>query len=127
MKTILLLISIVISLPLFAIEYNWSKWEEQCGRERTQLELNQCAYQQFLSSNNQLNVVYEKTINSLTLQKQKKLRTEQRLWLNKRDSSCLTQTNEEAAGGSIWPMLYQLCRAGETDRRIKQLRKLISH
>ncbi|WP_444922103.1 lysozyme inhibitor LprI family protein [Microbulbifer sp. CnH-101-G] len=128
MKVILLLSGLTISPSLFAIDYNWSKWQEQCNqRERTQLELNQCAHQQFLSSDNHLNKVYQQVLDSLTPQQQKKLRAEQRLWLQARDPDCKVAANNEALGGSIWPMLYELCRAEKTDVRIRELRKWISH
>jgi uncharacterized protein YecT (DUF1311 family) len=128
MTVVLLLSTLMISPSLFAIDYNWSKWQEQCNpRERTQLELNQCARQQFLSSDNHLNKVYQQALDSLTPQQQKRLRAEQRLWLQARDPDCKSEANNEAFGGSIWPMLYELCRADKTDLRIRELRKWISH
>ncbi|WP_299589535.1 lysozyme inhibitor LprI family protein [uncultured Microbulbifer sp.] len=114
---------LLLTYSLVGIDYDWNKWQEQCNpEERTQLELNKCAHQQFLLSDSELNDTYKLILRSLRPEQQQQLRAEQGLWLKARDSKCRAQADDEAAGGSIWPMLYELCRASVTQHRTQELR-----
>ena len=77
----------------------------------------------FENIDRELNVIYKQLKGSMPESKQKTLQNEQRAWLKKRDPMCRKKASDEAEGGSMWPMLYQSCRATSTQARIKQLKQ----
>lgn len=51
-------------------------------------------------------------------------RTAQRTWLAFRDAQCAAEADEEARGGTLYPLIYIGCRTQMTRQRIAQLRSL---
>lgn len=124
MRVITLAVTLLaVSVSALAVGYDSDKWQSQCRLdEPTQAELNQCAERHFQARDAELNRVYSATMQSLPDGQRERLREEQRAWLKSRDSDCVAQTKTEAGGGSIGPMLYELCRAEATEHRTRQLR-----
>ena len=101
-----------------------SAWaEEQCHYEGTQAQMNVCAFRDFKVTDQELNRVYKKLMDSLIPERQKKLREEQRAWLKERDPKCQKDANDVAEGGSMWPMMFNGCLEELTKIRIEQLRQ----
>ena len=101
-----------------------SAWaEEQCNSEGTQAQMNVCAFRDFKVTDQELNRVYKKLMDSLIPERQKKLREEQRAWLKERDPKCQKDANDVAEGGSMWPMIFNGCLEELTKIRIEQLRQ----
>jgi len=86
--------------------------------------MNACAKRDYEAADKELNCVYGQLMRTLTPTKQKKLQKEQRAWLKERDPKCRKEANDEAEGGSMWPMLFDSCRETSTKARIKQLKQL---
>ncbi|KJV06655.1 hypothetical protein VZ94_09850 [Methylocucumis oryzae] len=101
----------------------WSQSNLECNYSGTQSQMNVCAEREFLTSDLELNQIYNELISCLIEKKFKTLLTEQRTWLRARDSKCKKLANNEAKGGSMWPMLFNSCRATSTKARIEQLKK----
>ncbi|GAB6140391.1 hypothetical protein JCM14076_11200 [Methylosoma difficile] len=101
----------------------WSQNHDACDYSGTQTQMNICAMQDFETEDAELNRVYKGLKHSLTRQKQGVLLEEQRAWLKERDPNCKKEANEEAEGGSMWPLLFESCRATSTKARIEQLKQ----
>lgn len=97
--------------------------DDECDYAGNQSQMDACAVRDFEIADRELNVIYKELMGSLPESKQKALQNEQRAWLKERDPKCRTEANDEAEGGSMWPMLYQSCRATTTQARIKALKK----
>jgi uncharacterized protein YecT (DUF1311 family) len=113
--------AVAVVMLVAANDAAWSQAPE-CNEDGTQIELTACAVRDFNTADAELNRVYKKLMDSLTTENQKRLRNEQRGWLKERDPKCKKETNAEAYGGSIWPMLYERCREKLTKDRTQQLR-----
>ena len=109
---------IIISQPLFAEEYMWGN---EC--DKNQGTMNDCSKEMFKFYDKKLNITYIKVMESLSSNKKNELLAEQRAWLKSRDSDCRTEATEEAEGGSMWPMIYDGCRAESTKERTSELNK----
>lgn len=115
------LVAIVVSM--LASYSAWSQNHDECDYSGTQTQMNICAMQDFETADAELNRVYKGLKHSLTPQKQADLLKEQRAWLKERDPNCKKEANEEAEGGSMWPLLFESCRATSTKARIEQLKQ----
>ena len=110
---------------------------DECAEPRTQSEMNRCAARDFRRADAELNRQWAATMKkmrtdesfSFTGDKRPsgdvKLREAQRAWLAFRDAQC-TVEGYQARGGSMEPMLYDICREELTRARTEQLRKLIT-
>jgi uncharacterized protein YecT (DUF1311 family) len=98
--------------------------DEDCNYAGTQTQMNACAKRDYEASDKELNRVYGQLMRNLTPTKQKKLQKEQRAWLKERDPKCRKEANDEAEGGSMWPMLFDSCRETSTKARIRLLKQL---
>lgn len=97
--------------------------DHKCNPEGKQSQLNACAENDFNNADRELNRVYQELISKLTSQKQASLRQEQRTWLKERAPNCRKEANAEAEGGSMWPMIFNFCRASATKERVQVLHK----
>lgn len=121
MKRIYIMAGVI--LPLFCQSTAWSLGNNECDYGGNQLQINQCAVRDFEAADRRLNVLYKTLKRSMPASKQKLLQNEQGAWLMTRDSTCEKEANDEAEGGSMWPMLYHSCRAHATQARIKILKQ----
>ncbi len=99
-------------------------WSFECDYGGNQSQMSACAVGDFETADRELNVIYKELMGSMPESKQKALQNEQRAWLKARDPKCEVEANDGAEeGGSMWPMLYQSCRANATQARIKILKQ----
>ena len=82
----------------------------------TQLEMNQCAANEYRSADKDLNAFYSK------LEKSKDLVSAERAWVAYRDAECAYQV-KAVEGGSMAPLVQASCLADLTKQRLKQLMK----
>ena len=80
----------------------------------TQIEMNQCAANDYLSADHELGILYSK------IDKSKELIAAERAWIAYRDAECAYQV-KAVEGGSIAPMVKSLCLTELTKQRSKQL------
>ena len=100
----------------------------ECNLEGNQAELNQCAYDDFLTADDALNDVYQKLIKKSKGDKTyiKQLRQAQRAWIKFRDAeldamfSC-AEEDIKLCWGSMVGMLYPSAKADLTEERTKKI------
>ena len=80
----------------------------------TQLEMNECAGQEFEVADKRLNDAYRK------LERSPELVAAEKAWIAFRDAECKYQA-KPYEGGSIQPTIYAGCLQSLTEDRIKQL------
>lgn len=94
----------------------------KCNNAGLQQEMNACAVQAFAAADKELNKVYKQLKASLNRSRQMELLEDERAWLNHLDTKCREAANEEAEGGSMWPMVFWQCKADATSERVETLR-----
>jgi uncharacterized protein YecT (DUF1311 family) len=95
----------------------------KCNESGTQQEMNACAELNFKAADRELNEVYANLKASLTSPQQAVLVLDERKWLESLDAQCRKSANDEAEGGSMWPMVFWQCKADTTKVRITALRR----
>jgi uncharacterized protein YecT (DUF1311 family) len=86
-----------------------------------QQTMNRQAEAEFEKADAQLNHVYKKILADLDAESQTKLKAAQRAWLTFRDAEAEFEADQDARGGSMYPMLYEGTRSRLTKARIKEL------
>jgi uncharacterized protein YecT (DUF1311 family) len=112
---------------------------QACGDAISQMELDQCAGQQYRKADARLNAIYHKTIDLMKgdladAQKDKdpnqikyvqqsidKLRAAEKAWVQYRDLHC-EGARHQYEGGCMNPMIWGFCMADTTLDRIKELK-----
>ena len=80
-----------------------------CASAQTQTDMNTCAAQQYQKSDAALNQVYDQLKAKLSDPKEQALLVAaEHAWIAYRDGECAFEINE-AAGGSIYPMVQAMC------------------
>lgn len=95
----------------------------------TQLEMNNCAHQEYVKADAEMNRVYKQLMSVLTADQAKdqtKLREAQRAWVKYRDANCESESSLNE-GGTIYPMVYDFCLASMTEERTKRLRDMLAN
>ena len=108
--------------------------EPDCRDPQAQIELNLCARMDFERADAELNRVYRDSIAGERQadreldpsydqrpSNESILREAQRAWVAFRDAQCTYESNGEARGGSMEPMVHSQCLARMTRERIAQL------
>lgn len=121
MKKILLPLTLLFSTLLFANTI-------QCKEDGNQMQMNQCAYEDFKKADKALNKVYKALRNKKKNDKAylANLKTSQRLWIKFRDAeldlifTCETGDKRQCFG-SMYPLLYNSEKAAITQQRVKGL------
>jgi uncharacterized protein YecT (DUF1311 family) len=90
------------------------------SQDLNQMQLDQCAGQDFQTSDAKLNALYKSMMTKYDAPNQTKLKTAEKAWLTYRDAECDYETNV-TAGGTINPMEVAICRTSKTQARIKEL------
>jgi uncharacterized protein YecT (DUF1311 family) len=85
-----------------------------------QMQLDQCAGQDFTAADAKLNVLYKTMMSKYDTANGAKLKAAERAWIAWRDAECDFETNG-TTGGSINAMEDTMCRTGKTNARIKEL------
>jgi len=111
-----------ILLPLFFPASTTTAFAEvNCANAISQIDLNECAYNEYKTSDNELNRVYKIYMNKTNETRKKSLVTLQKQWLKYRDLSC----EHEASyfqGGNAQPMVYSSCLRNLTENQIKLIK-----
>jgi uncharacterized protein YecT (DUF1311 family) len=110
----------------------WADDEIKCNKDGTQLELNVCAYDEFLAADKELNDVYQSLIKKEAGDKAfiSKLRLAQKAWLAFRDAElearfACADANVKVCWGSMEPMLFSYRKAELTRERTQHLQQIL--
>jgi uncharacterized protein YecT (DUF1311 family) len=93
---------------------------DPCAAARNQLELTECAVQQYKKADANLNRAYKVLLISLDQEHQVKLKAAQRAWIASRDADCDLEASQ-ALHGSMEGQLRYMCLEDEAAARIKSL------
>lgn len=127
MKKILLalMLALLSSTTLFANEI-------QCKENGNQMELNQCAYDEFKEADKELNKIYNEVREKHKKDKLylKNLKTSQKLWLKFLDTELDTiyscdEDHKRICFGSMYPLLYNGSKTELTQDRTEQLKRYL--
>jgi len=127
MKQVITLLAFLASVSLFANDI-------QCKEDGNQIEINQCAYEEFQKADAELNKIYAEVRkrnqdDQLFL---KNLKTSQKLWLKFLDTelnaifSC-PEGNQRICFGSMFPLLYNGSKTELTHDRTIQLKRYLQN
>jgi uncharacterized protein YecT (DUF1311 family) len=107
--------------PAQAAEPRRSAQFERCYNDpdSTTLSLRQCIGEEFKRQDARLNGAYAQAMRNLDTAAQARLRTAQRAWIAFRDADC--QAVLAANGGTMAPMLADLCYLDRTAQRADEL------
>ena len=98
--------------------------KQDCGQLATQLDMNQCAAENYGISDKALNQVYQEVMQGLDADAKAQLTTAEERWIVFRDAECKFET-DRFAGGSIVPLIQASCMERITDNRIAELRQAV--
>ena len=98
--------------------------KQDCGQLATQLDMNQCAAENYSISDKALNQVYQEVIQDLDTGAKAQLTTAEERWIVFRDAACKFEANR-FEGGSIAPLIQASCMERITDNRIAELRQTV--
>ena len=118
-------LSLLINVPIVAAA--------ECNPSGSQLEMNQCALEDFEKIDTELNRVWQQLLekeqaNPAYIQK---LRAAQRAWISFRDAEVAAMfacedTNPRHCWGSMYPMLYHAMLGELTEERARRLKLYLS-
>ncbi|MGG2018800.1 lysozyme inhibitor LprI family protein [Pseudomonas sp. AO-1] len=97
-----------------------------CANASDQATMNQCAGQEFKSTDKELNVVYQQITGRLkdNPDRKKLLVGAQRAWIGFRDTECKFSASG-VEGGSVYPLIYSNCLTAVTKARIEALKQYL--
>ncbi|MEO1182669.1 MAG: lysozyme inhibitor LprI family protein [Cyanobacteria bacterium J06636_28] len=98
--------------------------KQDCGQLATQLDMNQCAAENYSISDKALNQVYQEVMQDLDAGAKAQLTTAEERWIIFRDAECKFET-ARFEGGSIAPLIQASCMERITDNRIAELRQAV--
>jgi uncharacterized protein YecT (DUF1311 family) len=90
------------------------------SQELNQMQLDQCAGQDFDKADAKLNTLYKTMMSKYDATNGALLKAAERAWIAYRDAQCDFATNG-TAGGTINSMMDTMCRTEQTNARIKEL------
>ena len=121
--------TVLIFLSLSGFAY-----ADGCNPGGTQLEINQCAQQEFERSDQQLNVTYQALIKKMQHDPRyvERLREAQRQWIKYRDAELdamfvCAEENVRICWGSMFDLLYSNAKSDLTRERTHRLQGYIDH
>ena len=97
-----------------------------CANASDQATMNQCAGQEFKSTDKELNAMYQQIIGRLkdNPDRKKLLVGAQRAWIGFRDTECKFSASG-VEGGSVYPLIYSNCLTVVTKARIEALKQYL--
>ena len=97
-----------------------------CANASDQATMNQCAGQEFKSTDKELNAMYQQIIGRLkdNPDRKKLLVGAQRAWIGFRDTECKFSASG-VEGGSVYPLIYSNCLTTVTKARIEALKQYL--
>lgn len=98
-----------------------------CANASDQATMNQCAGQEFKSTDKELNVLYQQITGRLkdNPDRKKLLVGAQRAWIGFRDTECKFSASG-VEGGSVYPLIYSNCLTAVTKARIEALKQYLT-
>jgi uncharacterized protein YecT (DUF1311 family) len=116
--------AVVVSL-LILVAWNVQAFESSdiCPHSRSQAELNECAARTAKASDASLAKFYADYIKRLSPDQVQLFQASTTDWLRYRESNCRFQSSG-VAGGSVYPMIFDLCIAEQSEMRLRALREL---
>ena len=132
--------SVAFSLAVFSIASPHTAIAQSddmnCSDPQTQIEMNICSGMELEAADVELNAIWplaRKTNDAFAeyLPEERKsdvksLLKAQRAWIKFRDAHCASVALPNA-GGTIYPLIYNSCRADVTRQRTEQLRELVDN
>ncbi|MEQ9945601.1 lysozyme inhibitor LprI family protein [Pectobacterium aroidearum] len=114
------------AIALFALLPLTQVAAADCGNASTQLDMSQCAADEYKKVDGELNRLYQNVVKRLVIEEHKALlKSAQRKWIAYRDADCEFQTFP-TTGGSIHGMLYSQCLTQKTAERVKEFKSMLS-
>lgn len=86
--------------------------------EKSQLSMNVCSFRNFIEVDLEMTKVLEETLRNLPESCRQELIDQQDSWAKSRFVDCSREADQEAAGGSMRPMIFTYCETKATERRI---------
>ena len=129
---IIIVVAVILFGGVFAYQYFATKFQQNQIQNKnsnpescldtavSQLDLNICANNLYLSANEKLNNLYKKIIDKLNVDASNQLDVAEQSWIKTRDETCKVISIMDD-GGSIAPMNLGLCLESSTNYRIKEL------
>lgn len=114
-----------IIIALLAMSSPFHVLALDCKNAKTQLDMNQCANEEYKKVDGELNMLYQDVLKRTSNEQTKRLKIAQNKWIEYRDADCKFQTSQ-FVGGSIHPMVYSHCLAEKTENRINEFKKALS-
>ncbi|MEO0542096.1 MAG: lysozyme inhibitor LprI family protein [Cyanobacteria bacterium P01_A01_bin.105] len=96
--------------------------KQDCGQLATQLDMNQCAAENYSISDKALNRVYQEVRQGLGEAATARLTTAEERWIVFREAHCNFES-DRFEGGSIAPLIQASCMEQITDNRIAELQQ----
>jgi uncharacterized protein YecT (DUF1311 family) len=93
--------------------------------ERYQLNMNICAFRDFVQKDIELKKVADLKIKSLPTGCKNRFKNSQAQWEQQRAAQCNKEADEEAEGGSMRPMIYSECSTAAAAARIQELQLIM--
>lgn len=90
------------------------------SQDLNQMQLDQCAGQDFTKSDAKLNRLYRDMLGRYDAANGAKFKAAERAWIAWRDAECDYETNG-TAGGTINSMMFTMCKTSKSDARIQEL------
>lgn len=104
-----------------------------CTKVQTQMEITQCTYQEWQAADAELNIAYQSAMANMRQMDNdlpehlkgaaEALQEAQRAWIPYRDKACQSY-GFQARGGTMEPMLVNICFTELTQQRTKELKEL---
>ena len=91
-----------------------------CANAMSQPEMNRCAADDYARADAALNQVYQALMVKLDAARRQRLIGAERAWISFRDAHCDSETMQ-SEGGSMHPLLYDVCLTDLTKKRTAQL------
>ncbi|WP_233961937.1 lysozyme inhibitor LprI family protein [Pectobacterium versatile] len=96
-----------------------------CNNANTQLDMNQCAVQEYKKVDGELNQLYQDVVKRVVIEEHKALlKSAQRKWIAYRDADCEFQTFP-TTGGSVHGMVYSQCLTEKTAERVEEFKTML--
>ncbi|WP_225087658.1 lysozyme inhibitor LprI family protein [Pectobacterium colocasium] len=96
-----------------------------CDNASTQLDMSQCAADEYKKVDGELNRLYQYVVKRLVIEEHKALlKSAQRKWIAYRDADCEFQTFP-TTGGSVHGMVYSQCLTQKTAERVTEFKSML--
>lgn len=113
-----------MGLTVIALLMSSAALAQDCEKAATQMELNQCAGEEYKKADGELNAAYKKVFTRASKEQKDLLKQSQNAWIKVRDADC-NFIASGVDGGSIQPMIFSQCLADKTRERTAYLDSLL--